>query len=82
MKPHVTLYTRAGCHLCEDAKATVMAARRRVEFEYEEVDIDRDAALRQLYNEEVPVVALNGIVVFRYAVDLEALIKRLSAIMI
>lgn len=78
MTPRVTLYTRAGCHLCEDAKRVVAEARRRVAFDYEELDIDRDAALRELYNEEVPVVSVNGINVFRYGVDLEALLKRIS----
>ena len=82
MKPKITLFTRAGCHLCEDAKRVLSQARRRVEFDYEELDIDRDPSLRDLYNEEVPVVAINEAPVFRGAVDLEAFIKRVSAIMI
>ena len=58
MKPKVTLYTRTGCHLCEDAKRVLAEARKRIEFDYEEFDIDRDPALHALYHEEVPVVAL------------------------
>ena len=38
----VTLFTRAGCHLCEDAKRVIDAARVRAEFDYEERDIDAD----------------------------------------
>jgi len=48
MKPRVTLYTRAGCHLCEEAKRVIEAARWRADFDYEEVDIDHDADLRRL----------------------------------
>jgi glutaredoxin len=78
MKTKVTLYTRTGCHLCEDAKLVISKARRRLEFDYEEFDIDSDAGLRELYNEEVPVIAVNGAPVFRYAVDLETLVKRIG----
>lgn len=82
MKPKITLYTRAGCHLCEDAKRVLAEARKRIEFDYEEFDIDRDPALHALYHEEVPVVAVNAVPVFRYAIDLDTLLKRISAIMI
>ncbi len=60
MKPRVTLYTRAGCCLCDDAKSLLLAARRRADFDYEELDIDSDPELRRLYNDEVPVVAINS----------------------
>ena len=78
MPPLVTLYTRMGCCLCDNAKTVLMEARRRAEFRYEERDIDADADLRRLYNEEVPVIAINGAPVFRYSVDLEALLHRLA----
>ena len=56
----VTLYTRAGCHLCDQAKQVIDSARRRAAFDYEELDIDSDPELRRLYNEEVPVIAIDG----------------------
>ena len=40
MKPQVTLYTRAGCCLCVDAKQVIAAARDRFDFDYAEIDID------------------------------------------
>jgi glutaredoxin len=79
MTPRLTLYTRAGCHLCEDAKRVLMEARRRAAFEYEEVDIDGDPQLRRLYNDEVPVVAIEGVKAFKYRVDLKELLRRLAA---
>ena len=37
-----------------------MEARRRADFDYEECDIDADPELRRLYNDEVPVIAINA----------------------
>ena len=62
----VTLYTRKGCHLCEEARSEIETARRRAPFDYVEVDIDADPELRRLYNEEVPVIAVNGKKAFKY----------------
>ena len=58
--PKVTLYTRKGCCLCDDAKHVLELARRRAHFDLDEIDIDRDPDLETLYNEEVPVIAING----------------------
>jgi glutaredoxin len=79
MKPRVTLYTRAGCHLCDNVKRTIEAARARAEFDFEERDIDSDAELRRLYNEEVPVVAIDGRNSFKYGLDMNEFLKRLAA---
>jgi glutaredoxin len=79
MKPVVTLYTREGCHLCDDAKCVLMEAQRRAEFDCQEQDIDTDPELRRLYNEEVPVIAINGAKAFKYHVDLATFLKKLAA---
>jgi glutaredoxin len=79
MRPLVTLYTRAGCHLCDDAKAVLAAAQRRAAFDYEERDIDADPELRRLYNEEVPVIAIDGRKAFKYRLDMNEFLKRLAA---
>ena len=44
-RPKVTLYTRTGCCLCDDAKQVLSDARRRADFDYEEFDIDLDPEL-------------------------------------
>ncbi|HZT33158.1 MAG TPA: glutaredoxin family protein [Bryobacteraceae bacterium] len=77
--PQVTLYTRTGCHLCEEAKGVLQAARRRAAFELDEVDIDRHPEWRQLYNEEVPVISINGVKAFKYKVTVEEFLKKLAA---
>jgi glutaredoxin len=79
MKPQVTLYTRAGCCLCDEAKKVLGEARRRADFDYQELDIDLDPELRRRYDEEVPVVAINQVKVFKYKVDRDEFLKKLAA---
>lgn len=63
----VTLYTRKNCPLCEKAKAALRASG--VPIDLTEVDIDTDEALRARYNDDVPVIHINGREAFRHAVD-------------
>ena len=56
----LTLYGKPGCHLCEEARAVVLAVRERHPFELEEVDITRDPALETQYRERIPVIAIDG----------------------
>ena len=78
-KPKVTLYTRAGCCLCEDAKRVLEAVRGRANFDLDEIDIDSNAELRRAYNDEVPVIAINGSKAFKYRVTEQELLKKLAA---
>jgi glutaredoxin len=71
---YITLYTRIGCHLCDDAKAIL--ERHRLPFE--SIDIDADPELAAKYNECVPVVVIDGRERFRGRVD-EVLLRRLLA---
>lgn len=75
--PTVTLYTRRGCHLCDDAKAVIAAARAEHPFELAVVDIDGDPALRARYTDEVPVIAVDGRAAFKYRLTADALLARL-----
>lgn len=70
--PTVIVYSRAGCHLCEDAKALLM----RHGLSVEEVDIDQDPALKARYHECIPVVLIDGVERFRGRVN-EVLLQRL-----
>jgi glutaredoxin len=75
----VTLYTRAGCHLCEEAKKVLDAVQARAEFHLEVRDIDADVELRRLYDTEVPVVAIDGVKAFKYRLTQEEFLKKLQA---
>jgi glutaredoxin len=76
--PLVTLYTRPGCCLCDDAKLVIAEARRQATFDYEELNIDTDPELRRLYNDKIPVITINGAKAFQYKVRLNELLKKLS----
>ena len=78
-KPKVTLYTRAGCCLCDHAKEVLSDARRRADFDYEEFDIDLDPELLRRYNDEVPVIAINQVKAFKYKVTRDEFLKKLAA---
>lgn len=71
----LVVYSRAECHLCDDAKA-VLAEYLDYLPDIHEVDIDGDPELRQRLDTSVPVVELDGVVRFRGAVD-EVLLRRL-----
>ena len=73
----VTVYTRSGCHLCEQAEAVVRrVATGRAEIEL--VDIDADPALADRYTVRVPVVVVDGREIAEYEVD-EAALRRALA---
>jgi glutaredoxin len=76
--PAVTLYTRVGCHLCDDAKAVLDEVRRERAFDLTTVDIDTDPELVRVYGEEVPVVTIDGRKAFKLRVDPAALRARLD----
>ena len=56
----VTVYSRHGCHLCEDAVNTLEGLREELAFEIEIIYIDGDAELEKLYGEQVPVTHIDG----------------------
>ena len=68
--PRVTLYSRPGCHLCEVVKEQLETIRRETDFHIEERNIDEEASLRERYNDDIPVVAVNGRDVFKHRIDM------------
>jgi glutaredoxin len=76
----VTLYTRAGCHLCEEAERILRREQRATPFHLELVDIDRDPELARRYGVRVPVVALDGEDLFDYEVPVDLLRARLGRV--
>lgn len=76
-KAVVTLYTRPGCHLCEEAKAAINEARAEREFTLEEVNIDLDAAMADLYRYDIPVIFINGVKVFKHRVSAREFLSKL-----
>jgi glutaredoxin len=58
--PRVTLYSRPGCHLCDDARAVIEAVCADLGEAYEEVDITTDDDLEDRYRDEIPVTLVDG----------------------
>ncbi|MCP4701833.1 MAG: glutaredoxin family protein [Gammaproteobacteria bacterium] len=54
----LTLYTRTGCHLCEEMKQCLDEFQRDYDFSLSVVDIDADSYLRLRYGDRVPVLAV------------------------
>jgi len=70
MKPiSVEIYSRPGCHLCDDAKEVIERVRKRFDFSLSVINIDSDPELKREYGELIPVVFINGTKVFKYHVD-------------
>ena len=80
-KLHVIVYSRPGCHLCDEAKAVISSAGCSDQFVLEEINIESDNELLRKYKYDIPVVAINGVETFIHRVDpneFAARIKRLS----
>jgi glutaredoxin len=64
-----TLFTRQGCHLCDDAEAILTKARERHGFAMDTKNVDTSPEWVAAYGECVPVVLVNGKVRFRGQVN-------------
>ena len=73
----VTLYSREGCHLCDEARVALERVHALAPFVLEVVDIEADDALHARYLERIPVIALDGEELFDYFVDETALVGRI-----
>ena len=65
----VVLYTRPGCHLCEEARAALQRIRAAVPFALSERDIETDDALLRRYLERIPVIEIDGQEAFDLEID-------------
>ena len=68
-KPHVIVYSRPGCHLCDEAKHAIDCAGCQDQFTFAEINIESDPELLRKYQYDIPVVTIDGAEVFRHRVD-------------
>ena len=68
-KKHVIIYSRPGCHLCDEAKAVIARAGDSEQFTLEEVNIESDEELLRKYKYDIPVIAIDGVERFIHRVD-------------
>jgi glutaredoxin len=76
----LTLYSRPGCHLCDEMKAVIarVVGEQAVDVTLEEVDISTDAELESRYGTEIPVLLVNGRKVAKYRVTEGELARMLN----
>ena len=76
VKIKVIIYSRPGCHLCEEAKEAMRAAGCPAEYTLEEVNIENDPELFELYKNDIPVITFDGVEAFRHRVSSEEFRRR------
>ncbi|MBI3405888.1 MAG: glutaredoxin family protein [Acidobacteria bacterium] len=74
----VVLYTRPGCHLCEEAKTHLAPILRKAGVVLLEKNIDADPELKRLYDVEVPVLFIAGRRVAKHRVDVKQFERQLQ----
>lgn len=70
-KAHVIIYSKPGCHLCDEAKTVMQSAGCEDQFTLEEVNIESDYELLRKYKYDIPVVMIDGVECFRHRVKVE-----------
>ncbi len=73
----VTLYTRPGCHLCEEAKAVIAPLLRESGATLREVNVDENPALKERYAWDVPVIFIGARKAAKHRVNAEQFRRQL-----
>ena len=76
----LTIYSRPGCHLCDDMKAIVHRVARDFAstITIDEVDISTDPELESMYGTEIPVLRIDGKKMAKYRIEEGALRRMLT----
>jgi len=77
----VVVYSRPGCHLCEEAVGAIVALHAEgYRFALHEIDIESDELLLRRHLERIPVVEVDGTVVSELVLDETAVRARLDTV--
>ncbi len=74
----VTLYTRPGCHLCEEAKSAITPLLREFSAALREVNIDGDPVLEERYGWDIPVIFIGARKAAKHRVDVDQFRRQLQ----
>lgn len=77
----VIVYSKPGCHLCDEVKTQLARLSASYPFEFRESNILDDAASFEKFKEEIPVIFINGKKAFKYRLDEREFIRRLQSIL-
>lgn len=70
-KKLVTLYTKPGCHLCDEAKREIFRADCEELYDFEEINIESRSDLFTRYRYDVPVIVVDGVHAFKHRLTSE-----------
>jgi len=79
-KPQVTIYSRPGCHLCDEAKAAIESAGCSDQFVLSEINIESDEELLSKYKYDIPVITIDGVESFIHRVNPDEFRTRIKRI--
>ena len=65
-RAQLILYSKPGCHLCEEMKAEISKANCAALYELQEINIESDAELFARYRNDIPVLSINGVEAFKH----------------
>ena len=65
-RARVILYSKPGCHLCEEMKLEMARADCAHLYEMEEINIEKDEKLSARYRYDIPVLTINGVEAFKH----------------
>jgi glutaredoxin len=71
-RARIILYSKPGCHLCEEMKAEMAKANCPDLYKLEEINIETDGALLARYRHDIPVLIINGTEAFRHRLTAES----------
>ena len=74
----IEIYSRPGCHLCDEAKAVIMPFCSRYPIELIVTDVDSNEGLSRAYGWDIPVIIIEGQEAFRHRVDSGAMERKLK----
>ncbi len=75
-----TVYSRQGCHLCEDLLAQLIQLQQVRDFNIAEVDVDSSPQLIEQYGSQVPVVTCGDEKLCHYFLDQAAVMQALAGV--
>lgn len=78
MAQQLKLYTRQGCHLCDDMAQALAELAAEMQFSVQTIDISSHTELEQAYGSRVPVLMLADRLICEYFLDPHALQQALS----
>jgi len=76
--PDVTLYSKAGCHLCDEAKTAIAPLLREFRVTLREIDIEGDRTLMERFGCDIPVIYIGRKRAAKHRVNLEQFRRQLQ----